>query len=323
MLRKLALLSLIAALVALPASGALAAVMAVATEIANPPTTPFANPDAGLGAPWRSFQLSLVATEGELVGAVDVTIDGPLHQRWGPDSDFNGEGDPTPNGPPGGAANMRGDSHLTAPAGSPFGLGPSETNSKSGSPLTSTPATQEYGLGGLRGAWAILAPAATTNLAYIVVPGDMMPEIDITVLSANPTGDPFPMFDEVAFGFGDGGGGVAPVAVDASLGERIRGAIISHMFTTSAGDDPITWSDLQVSGPGAPANAPTLTADGSFSWNSHNSPFGSYTFSATATNTTGSDTGMLTVDIVIPEPATLTLVGLAMVGFVGLMRRRS
>src|SRR5688500_3045530 len=99
MLRKLALFSMLAALVVLPASGALAAIMAVATPVANPPGTAFTAPDAGLGAPWRSYQLSLQATAGELVGAVDVTINGPLHQRWGPDNDFNGEGDPTPNGP--------------------------------------------------------------------------------------------------------------------------------------------------------------------------------------------------------------------------------
>jgi hypothetical protein len=123
-----------------------------------------------------------------------------------------------------------------------------------------------------------------------------------------------------------GGGGVepvVPVVVDADLGDRIRGAIISHAFMTSAGDLPITWGGLQLTSGPTPASQPTINSTGQFSWASHNSPFGTYVFTVQATNAAGNDTGTLTVELIVPEPATLSLVGLAMIGLVGLMRRRS
>jgi hypothetical protein len=98
-----------------------AALVGSATLVKQPPGTTFNAPDAALPAPWVSYQLGLATTAGEFIGAVDVTINGNvLHQRWS-DSDLTGVTVPSPNGAP---ANGRGDSHLTAPAGSPFGAGP-------------------------------------------------------------------------------------------------------------------------------------------------------------------------------------------------------
>ena len=84
---------------------------------------------------------------------------------------------------------------MTAPAGSPFGFGPIETNTHLGSPLTSTPGVIEYGLGNLSGAWGIFTPTATTNIAYLVFKGFNNPiddwyfsGIGITVEAATPTG---------------------------------------------------------------------------------------------------------------------------------------
>jgi hypothetical protein len=120
---------------------------------------------------------------------VDVSITGGvLHQRW-TEEDLLSQTNPTPLGP---ASNGRGDSHLTPPAGSLFGFGPTETNSKTGSPLTSNPGISEYGLGDDFGAWAILAPTATTNLAYIVLKKGDIPNIQIAVKSADPSGTAFP-----------------------------------------------------------------------------------------------------------------------------------
>ena len=127
------------------------------------------------------------ATPGELIGAVDVSITGnQLHQRW-TDFDFDFLTDPTPNG----TNNGQGDSHLLAPAGSPFGAGPTETNSKTGSPLTSTPGSIEYGLGNLSGAWGILVPGQTANLAYLVFNSNDVSKLNISVKAAQAvTGAP-------------------------------------------------------------------------------------------------------------------------------------
>jgi len=177
----------------------------------------------------------------------------------------------------------------------------------------------------LRGAFNYTAANILTDASDVwafaqIATNDMVEYIgDLTIRNGNGE-DRLERFQGVLGG--GGGEEFAPIAVDLDLGERIQGAIISHIFTTSEGTPPISWGDLEIVGP-APANAPTLTSDGNFSWNSHGSPFGAYTFNATATNDFGSDTGSLTVELVIPEPATMTLFGLAMIGLVGFARRRS
>ena len=94
-----------------------------------------------------------------------------------------------------------------------------------------------------------------------------------------------------------------PVVVDANLGDREQGSVIGHTFTTSIGDPPITWGNLIASGPGPLANAPSLTANGVFNWNSAGSPLGLYNFDVTATGF-GSDVGRLSLNLVgqVPEP---------------------
>jgi len=184
--------------VLLAAATSQAAIIPTATLVKSPPGTPFGAPDAALGSPWVAYQLSLVATAGELVGGVDIAITGnKLHQRWSGDADFDGNADPTPNGA---ASDGRGDSHLTAPNGSPFGSGPTETNTHAGSPLVSNPGTTEYGLGNDSGAWGILAPSATTNLAYLVFNVNDAPSISITLKTADPQGTSFPTLFAADFG---------------------------------------------------------------------------------------------------------------------------
>ncbi|MFO0790366.1 MAG: PEP-CTERM sorting domain-containing protein [Pirellulales bacterium] len=175
-----------------------AAIIGVATKVKDPGAgNNFGAPDAGLPAGWVAYQLSVQSTAGEPIGAIDFsTSGGKLHQRW-TDTDFDGTTNPSPNGP---ASDGRGDSHLTAPAGSPFGSGPSETNSTTGSPLVSTPGTTEYGLGDLSGAWAILAPSTTANIAYLVFKESDGPQIILSAKAADPTGLIFPTLTNASFG---------------------------------------------------------------------------------------------------------------------------
>lgn len=183
--RRLTLFAVVA--VFLPSGQmAQAGVVGRATLVKDPGAgLPFLPPEAALPAGFVSYQLSIEGTNGDVIGAVDVSITGgKLHQRWStPDLECCS---PSPNGM---ASDGRGDSHLTAPPGSPFGLGPSETNSKTGSPLTSTPGTTEYGFGDLYGAWAILNPTTINDIAYIVVKQSDIPIIDITVKVAIPNGN--------------------------------------------------------------------------------------------------------------------------------------
>jgi hypothetical protein len=171
-------------------------IVAVLTKVRDPGSgNTFGAPDAALPPGWVAYQISLQTTNGELIGAVDVTIDGPLHQRWN-DVDFDGATNPSPNGS---ASDGRGDSHLTAPVGSPFALGPEEFNSKSGSPLPSILGTTEYGLGGIAGAWGLLSPTAATNVAYIVVREDQLFQLQMTIKSADASGASFRTITQADF----------------------------------------------------------------------------------------------------------------------------
>lgn len=314
------------------------ALIPTATLVKDPSAgSNFGAPDAALPAGWVSYQLSLNATAGEKVGAVDVSITGGvLHQRW-TDVDFDGTTDPTPNGA---ASDGRGDSHLTAPAGSPFGSGPTETNSKTGSPLTSNPGSTEYGLGNLSGAWAILNPTATTNLAYLVFKKSDQSKINITVKSADPLGNSFPTFNTQNFG-GPLCLACVPVITDETI-DNVNASVpgfLHHQLQISnqAPGQPYFFDvtnfklDSYVPGPGAsgtgPATAPTIEmADAStyyFDWNTVGSPLGTYKWTFTASNFLGGDDGSLTIRITaVPEPASVALVLLGIMAVVSNRGRR-
>jgi hypothetical protein len=107
---------------------------------------------------------------------------------------------------------------------------------------------------------------------------------------------------------------VPPVVVDADIsGEIHPGSLVTHQFTTSFGDLPVTWSNLLPTS--GTVNPPTLSETGLFSWETSRLDAGGlHQFTVTATNAGGSDTGRLTLRLrIIPEPSAVLslLIGLA------------
>lgn len=163
-----------------------AGILGSSTLVKQPPGTAFASPDAALGAPWLGYSLGIQTTLGEMIGGVDVTIRGQFHQRWIPGEDDNGVSFniPTPNS----ANATNGDSHLRPAAGSLFGVAPMEDNTGTGSPLVSNAAAY-YGVGNiLSGQWSLPTPSTNISVAYIVVPKNSLPTLDIRIRVTDPEG---------------------------------------------------------------------------------------------------------------------------------------
>jgi hypothetical protein len=119
---------------------------------------------------------------------------------------------------------------------------------------------------------------------------------------------------------------IPPIVVDVVLAGEIQpGSSVSHQFTTSFGNLPISWSNLAPSR--ATENLPTLSETGLFSWQTTKLDAGGlYHFDVTATNAGGSDVGRLTLRLaIIPEPSAIALLALG-IGtslFVPRARRRA
>jgi hypothetical protein len=114
-----------------------------------------------------------------------------------------------------------------------------------------------------------------------------------------------------------------PIVVDATLAGEIQpGSSVSHQFSISFGDLPVTWSNpvpLRST-----VNPPTLSETGLFSWQTTRLDGGGlYYFDVTATNAGGSDTGRLTLRLaIIPEPSALLLLSLGICSSPILVRAR-
>jgi hypothetical protein len=124
-----------------------------------------------------------------------------------------------------------------------------------------------------------------------------------------------------------------PIGVDDYGGLAFPGTVFNLQFLATDAEDPVSalvWSDFFFTGlpgyggTGVYAISPMFNPDGSFKWDSSGSTPGVYIASATVTDTGGlTSSAYITMEIVVPEPTTIGLAGLALVGIVGLFRRRS
>jgi hypothetical protein len=332
MLRKSIFLALVVALAV--SSAAQAAILGTATLKGNPPGVAFTSPDQALAAPWQSYALDLASNAGELIGGIDVVISGQLHQRWTFDEDA-GAFIATGNS----ANTTNGDSHLRAVTGAIFGAGPTEDNPGTGSPLANT-ATAQYGVGtSLSGAWGITAAASTASLAYIVIPANSIPTLNIAVKVADPGGNIIGDLNCSSF-FGAACSTstdtvppvITPQVVNFDLDSSDPSLLTNLQLTGSDNVTPVNdlvWSALTYAGgPGkafAGSGDATMNADGQFSWVPNGWKEGAHTFNATLADAAGNTVSSLalTVNLTVPEPGTMALFGLAIAGVVGFGRRRS
>ena len=129
-------------------------------------------------------------------------------------------------------------------------------------------------------------------------------------------------------------GGVAETFIPSLISPTIVGEIayvelapvdpfdFTHQFTAAGSQPPYTWSNLTlVNSPGV-ANPATMDESGLFTWDRQGAPAGLYQWKAAVEHGLEGGTAFLSIRVLVPEPSSIVLVGLAGLGLVGLERRR-
>lgn len=286
------------------------------------------------GAPqqtWVSYALGIIPSGGEKVTTFDVTITTQLSgtsgfaQRWTLDAD-----DPSsPSVPtPASVSVSTADSHLIVGGSIQF-VAPSENKFDAGGPpLPADTLTRDYGVGTqLRGAWGFTPAEQATQIdgvpvrfAYLVMPRNAPLSMTVDVASSqNAAGY---SFTQSLFPFGPLTG--PPAVFDSDLGSIVVGQPVSATlpFNPYQSSPPPTWSLNSFVGPGGPVAGATVNpSTGLFSWNSAGAPLGNYSATIMGSHFGFGDTGVLSFNLVVPEPPTLALFSLALLGLIDSRRR--
>ena len=307
------------------------------------------------------FQVTVYAeaTAGEMISAVgNLSITGNVHQVWDnffmtptakadnvvPSAGWNAEWTPYDTHTLLGAADRKGEfgsaltetndgtTAITLPTNGPVG-----TITGFGDLVSGDPADPYLAIPS-----DALQAQSRVNLAQVVTTnGTALFEVELGDTEGNPyrfLGDNgFVICGDGGVQCGGGGGDTVPPLITpiianvdlddpASLAEVTNRQLMGMDETTAVAD--LVWSNLVYdSGPGKNNPAATdamMDGDGVFNWNPSGWRMGAHLFNATLADEAGNTTTGLaiTVNLIVPEPATFALCGLALVGLVGFTRRR-
>jgi len=288
-----------------------------------------------------SYTLNAYSTDGEIINGIrDPQVTNSfggagLHQVWTPVTDS-----PTPTRqeqlsivPLWSDTWLPYDSYWFFSSANSLGFGGTftETNNMAGGAVLPSdgfsPPSTGFGTMGFSGATASKAFTIGSGLAgnavsfaQLVMKSGEGVIVDLTVLTTDGNDVAFDDFT-VGCVFDCG-----PSIFDTNLGDVVRGEAVSATLQVHPLDflEPGTWVLDSFTGPGggAVASASVDPNTGEFSWNSDLQPLGDYSAIIGATVNGSPASGTLSFNLVVPEPATLLLLSLTMVGAAGFIRRR-
>lgn len=295
---------------------------------------PFTSPDAALPAPWVSYAITVSTTDDNPLQALEVNINGQLHQRW---TDPNGGGAYAATNTS--TNKSDGDSHLLALPSMLFASDPTETNPGTDSPLSvDNDSTNKYGVGtDLAGTFGLPGrPATYFEAAYIVIPKGSEDSLAINVGLLFPTGEWYftrehfvltqPTAQVMGAGIVISNGDTTPrsedntdYGVDPVGVAEIRTFVLENTSTV-----PLSLGIPTFSGPFSLASTlpPTINPGGSTSFNvrmTRDSP-GNFLGSMSFASNSGPYTFAL-AGRAVPEPSSWALSSLCLVSWAVLRRR--